>query len=65
MRNNYEILEGGDVIRFIKSRWIGWLEQVVGQSRQNGSIQAQHPKRILYSEIGGVGRVGRPRRRWL
>jgi hypothetical protein len=52
-------LKGEDIVRFIKSQRIRWLEHV---ERMEGNAM---PKRMLKGRLYSKRRKGRPRMRWL
>ena len=54
-----QILEGQDIVRYVKSLRLGWLGHV--ERMENNRI----PKSLLHDKIIGVKRRGRPRKRWL
>ena len=54
-----ELIENADTVRFIKSRRIAWLGQVIQMDDK------RTPKRILEWEPIGTRFSGRPRKRWI
>jgi len=61
IRMNYELnkpIENADIVRFIKSRRIAWLDHVMGMDDR------RTPKRILEWKPRGT-RIRRPRKRWI
>jgi hypothetical protein len=54
-----EILRGEDIVRFVKSRRLAWLDHVerMGEERMQ--------RKLLHGKIEGRRRRGRPRKRWL
>ena len=62
LRNNQEIereLEGEDIVRFIKYLRLGWVGHVERMT------DSRMPKRMLYAQVFGTRRIGRPRKRWI
>ena len=53
------MIDGKDIVRFIKSMRISWLGHVMRMEDD------RTPKAILRGTIVGQKRKGRPRRRWL
>jgi len=61
IRNNIEIdklIEGADIVRFIKAQWIKWLGHVQRMD------QARPTRKLLDWRPMGTRPVGRPRQRW-
>ncbi|EFN80576.1 Putative uncharacterized transposon-derived protein F52C9.6, partial [Harpegnathos saltator] len=62
IRHNEEInniLEGEDIVRFIKSRRISWM----GHIQRMGTERM--PKEVYKGKIYGTAKRGRPRKRWI
>jgi hypothetical protein len=61
IRNNMEIdklIEGADIVRFIKTRRIKWLGHIQRMDR------ARQTRKLLDWKPMGIRLVGRPRQRW-
>jgi len=54
-----ELIENADIVRFIKSRRIAWLDYVMRMDDK------RTPKRILQWKLIGTRTRGRPRKRWI
>ena len=57
IRTNQElekIIDGEDIVKFVKLQRLGWFGHV-----------KQMPYKVLYEEIDGIRKRGRPRKTWL